>query len=94
MIGRAADQAVACVGDRLHSAHPPRQIFAAAAALPRQPDALAVLLECEEIALRRVGFQIVQARDGAGAVAERRMAGDVVDPLGAHIDDAAVAHAF
>ena len=44
--------------------------------------------------LRRIGLEVVERRDGARAVAERRMAGDVVDPLGADIDDAAVAHAF
>ena len=57
-------------------------------------EALAVLLEGEQIALRRIGLEIVEPGDGLRAVAERRMAGDVVDPLGADIDDAAVAHAF
>src|SRR6202040_4092637 len=72
----------------------PRQILARAAAQPLQADTLAVVLEGEEVALRRIGLEIVERRDGARAVAEGGMAGDVVDPLGADIDHAAVAHAF
>ena len=94
MVGRAADQAVGRVRDRLHRPHAAREIVAGAAAQPRQAIALAVLLEREQVALVRVGLEVVEAGDGLRAVPERRMAGDVVDPLGADIDRAAVAHAL
>jgi len=94
VIGRASDQPVGGVRDRLHGAHAARKVLARAAAQPLQPNALAILLEGEEFALRQVALEVVERRDGARAVAKRRVRGYVVDPLGADIDDAAVAHAF
>src|SRR5207253_1177842 len=53
-----------------------------------------VLLECEHVALRRIGLRVVERRDGLRALAKRRMCRHVIDALGADIDDAAVAHAL
>ena len=92
LIGRAPDEAIGRVGDGLAAAHSPREIVAVAAAQPIEADALAVLLEREQLALGRIGLEIVEPGDGFRAFAERRMAGDVVDPLRADIDGAAVAH--
>ena len=94
MVGRAPDQAVGCVGDRFHRAHPAGQVLASAAAQPRQAVALAVLLEREQFVPLRIGLELVEAGNGLRGVSERGVAGDVVDPLGADIDGAAVAHAF
>ena len=94
MVGRASDQPVGCVCDRLHCPHAAREIVTGSASQPRQAVALAVLLEREQIALLRVGLELVEAGDGLRAVAERRMARHVVDALGADIDRAAVAHAL
>jgi len=94
VVGRASDQAVACIRDRLHRPHSAREILAAAAAQPRQPIALAVLLEREQVAPLRIGLELVETGNGPCAVPECRMRGDVVDPLRADIDDAPVAHAL
>ena len=68
MVGRAADQAVGGVGDRLHA-----RIRRARSSRLRQrsqcrPYALAVLLEGEQLALLRIGLEIVEAGDGLRAV--------------------------
>lgn len=94
MIGRAPDQAVGGVGDRLHCAHPPGQILATAAAQPVQAVTLAVLLEGEQLALLGIGFEIVETGDGLGGVLERGVAGNVVNRFGPDIDGPSVAHAF
>ena len=94
VVGRAADQPVSGIRDRLHGAHAAREILAGAAAQPLQADALAVLLERQQFALGRIGLEVVKRRDGSRGVAEGGMAGDVIDPLGADIDDAPVAHAL
>ena len=94
MVGRAPDQAVGGVGDRLHRAHSPGPILATAAAQPVQAVTLAVLLEGEQLALLGIGFEIVEAGDGLCGVLERGMPGDVVNPFGPDIDDPSVAHAF
>ena len=94
VVGRAPDQAVGCVGDRLHRAHAAGEVLASAAAQPMQAVTLAVLLEREQFAPFGIGLELVEAGNGLRRVAERRVAGDVVHPLGADIDGAAVAHAF
>ncbi len=94
MVGRATDQAVGGVRDRLHRAHAAREVLAGAAAQPGQPIALAVLLEGEQLALVRIGLELVEAGNGLRGILEGAVARDVVDPLGADIDGAAVAHAL
>src|SRR5262245_16596264 len=56
--------------------------------------ARAVLLVGERLTVRRVGFHVVDGGDRQRGVAERGMAGDVIDPLTTDIDDAAVAQRF
>ena len=94
MVGRAPDQPIGRVRDRLHGAHAAREILARAAAQPLHAEAVAIFLDGEQLAFCRIGLEIVQRRNRARAVAERGMAGDVVDALRADIDDAAVAHAI
>jgi hypothetical protein len=94
MVGRAPDQPVGRVRDRLHRAHAAAEILAGAAAQPGQAVALAVVLEGEQVALSRVGLEVVQIGDGPGGVLECGMGGDIVDPLRADIDGAAVPHAL
>ena len=94
LLGRAADESVGRVRARLERPHAPLEVVAGAAAQPLQAVALAVLLVGEEVALRRIGLEVVELGDRLRALAERRMRGDVVDPLGADVDGAAVAHAL
>jgi hypothetical protein len=42
----------------------------------------------------RIGFEVVEIGNGSCGIPERRVAGHVVYPLRADIDDAAVAHAL
>src|SRR5262249_51189959 len=50
-----------------------------------------VLLVAQGIAVRGLRLHVVDGGDGRGGSAEGGVAGDVVDPLAADIDDAAVA---
>ncbi len=54
----------------------------------------AVLLVGQGVAVGRIGLEVVDAGDRLRRGAERRMGGDVVDPLAADIDHAAVAQRF
>jgi hypothetical protein len=94
VVGRAPDQAVGRVRNRLHRAHAAGEILARTAAQPGQAVALAVFLEREQLALLRIGLELVEVGDGACGVPEGGVTGDVVHPLGADIDGAAVAHAL
>ena len=64
------------------------------AAQPLQRIAFAILLIGKQIALGRIGFEIVKRRDRVRTGPERRMGGDVVDPLCADVNGAAILHAF
>lgn len=94
LIGRAADETIGEIGDRLAAAHAAREIVAAPAAQPVEADRLTVAVEGEQLAPGRIGLEVVEPRNGSRAFTERRMRGDVVDTLGADIDGAAVAHAL
>ena len=48
----------------------------------------------QHVLLLGIVQRIVEPRDGARGIAERRMRGDVLDPLAVDIDFAAVAQAF
>ena len=66
--------------------HAVRDVLARATALPGQSVALAVLLERKQLALLRIGLELVEAGNGPCGVAKGRMTGDVADPLRAEID--------
>ena len=56
--------------------------------------AAAVLLVGHGVAVGRIGLEVVDAGDGLRRRAKCRMRGDIVDPLAADIDHAAVAQRF
>ena len=92
VVGRAPHQPVVAVGERLERSHAAGEIVPVAALEPVEPEALAVLLASEEVAIGRIGFEFEQVGDGLRAVTECRMVGDVGDPFRADIDEAPVAH--
>ena len=93
MLRRAADEAVGRLRRCAQRPHAAGEVVAAAATQPLQRVALAALLIGEQLGLGGIGLEIVQRGDGLRAVAERRMAGHVVDALRADIDHPTVAHA-
>src|SRR4029077_12625022 len=74
--------------------HAPRELLARAAAQPLQRVVLAVLLIGKQIAPGGIGFEIVKRRDRLRTGPERRMDGDVIHPLCADVDGAAIPHAL
>src|SRR5262249_35566548 len=74
--------------------HAPLQVFARARAQEIDRVTSTVLLVAEGLAVSRIRLHVVEGGDGGGCVAKGGMAGDVIDPLAADIDGAAVAQRF
>src|SRR5215831_10836263 len=74
--------------------HAPLQVFARARAQEIDRVTSTVLLVAEGLAVSRIRLHVVKGGDGGGCVAKGRMAGDVIDPLAADINGAAVAQRF
>jgi len=94
VIGRAAEHAEGRVGDPAMSQHAPLQVIARARTQEVDRVSTAILLVGQAFAVRRIGLHVVEGRDRRGGVAKCGVAGDVVDPLAADIDDATVAQRF
>src|SRR5439155_23605782 len=71
--------------------HAPLQIVAALRAQEIDRVAAALLLVAHDVAVRRVGLEIVDAGDRLRRGAKGRMPGDVVDLLAADIDHTSIA---
>ena len=94
MIGRAAEHAEGRVGNPPMSQHAPLQVLARARAQEVDRVATAILLVGQAFAVRRIRLHVVEGGDRRGGIAKCGVAGDVLYPLAADIDDTAVAQRF
>ncbi len=94
MIRRAAEHAEGEIGDAAMPQHAPLQVLARAWAQEINRMAGAILFVGESFAVGGIGLHVVERGHGRGRVAKRRMAGDVVDPLAADIENATIAQRF
>ena len=94
VIGRAPKHAVGKIGDAPVADHASLQVVARPRAQKVDGVASAVLFEGHFVAQGRIRLHVVERRDRLRCVAERRMSGDVVDPLRSDINHAAVADRF
>src|SRR6516164_3572539 len=76
------------------SQHAPLQVLARARTQEVDRVATTILLVGQAFAVRGIRLHVVEGRDRRGGVAKCGVAGDVLDPLAADIDDATVAQTF
>ncbi len=94
MIGRAAEKSVGDLGNLAMGLGPFPQVITVLGQNVVGRIALAVLYESHAFMVGRIGFHIIDLGGGLGGVAEGGVGGDIVDPLPADINHAAIAQTF
>src|SRR5215467_13118074 len=94
MVGRPAEHAVGEISDPAMANHPPLQVVASSWAHEVDRVAPTIFLVCEIVAVRGIGFEVVQPRHRISSIAERGMTGHIIDAFRTYVDDASIAQRF
>src|SRR6516164_1546869 len=94
VVGRSAEHAVREIGDPAMANHPPLQVVAGSWAHEVDRVAPTIFLVCEIAAVRGIGFEVIEPRHCTSSIAERGMAGHVIDAFRTYVDDAPIAQRF